>query len=189
MATCKQAVRSKRKRKVFTVEGKLEICRRLKNGATITQLAKEFGIGKSAVCDIKRHSDKLFSFAATMDSTEGSSKRKTMKLASDARLDDALYLWFAQKRSQGIPVSGPIIMAKALELNDKLNPGDEKFKASSGWLQNCKSRHGIRQLAIQGETISADKDSVGDFKAMLSQLIDDEGLVLSQVYNCDETGL
>ena len=67
-----------------------------------------------------------------MDSTEGSSKRKTMKLASDARLDDALYLWFAQKRFQGILVSGLIIMAKALELNDKLNLGDEKFKASSG---------------------------------------------------------
>ena len=40
-----------------------------------------------------------------------------MKLASDGRLDDALYLWFAQKRSQGIPVSDPIIMVKALELN------------------------------------------------------------------------
>ena len=37
--------------------------------------------------------------------------------------------------------------------------------------------------------MSADKDSVGDFKAILSQLIEDEGLVLSQVYSCDETGL
>ena len=37
--------------------------------------------------------------------------------------------------------------------------------------------------------MSTDKDRVGDFKAMLSQLIEDEGLVLSQVYNCDETGL
>ena len=74
MATCKQAGGSKRKRKVFIIKEKLEICRRLKNGATITQLVKEFGIGKSKVCDIKRHSDKPFSFAATMYSTEGSSK-------------------------------------------------------------------------------------------------------------------
>ena len=62
-----------------------------------------------------------------------------MKLANDARLDDVLYVWFAQKRSPGIP--GRIIMAKALELNDKLNPGDEKFKESSDWLQKFKSRH------------------------------------------------
>ena len=37
--------------------------------------------------------------------------------------------------------------------------------------------------------MSANKESVGDFKSSLSQLIEDEGLVLSQVCNCDETGL
>ena len=36
--------------------------------------------------------------------------------------------------------------------------------------------------------MSANKETVGDFKSSLSQLIEDEGLVLSQVYNCDETG-
>ena len=90
-----------------------------------------------------------------------------MKLASDTKLDDALYLWFAQKRSQGVPISGPILMAKALELNEKVNPGDDKFKASSGWLKNFQSHHGICQLAIQGETMSANKESVGDFKSSL----------------------
>lgn len=94
---------------------------------------------------------------------------------------------FAQKRSQGVPISGPILMAKAL--NEKVNPGDDNFKASSGWQKNFQSRHGLRQLAIQGETMSANKESVGDFKRSVSQLIENEGLVLSQVYNCDETGL
>ena len=189
MTMHKQACESKRKRKVLTIEKRLDICRRLKSGATITKLSKELGISKSTICDIKRRSDKLTSFAAKMDSTEGSLKRKTMKLASDARLDDALYLCFVQKRYQGIPVSGPILMEKALELNEKINPGDEKFKASSGWLKNFQSWHGICQLAFQDETMSANEDCVEDFKAMLSQLIKGEGLVLSQVYNCDETGL
>ena len=174
---------------VLSIEQKLEICRRLRSGASVTALSKEMDVGKSTICDIKRNEEKLTSFAAKMDSTEGSLKRKTMKLASDTKLDDALYLWFAQKRSQGVPISGPILMAKALELNEKVNPGDDKFKASSGWLKNFQSRHGIRQLAIQGETMSANKESVGDFKSSLSQLIESEGLVLSQVYNCDETGL
>ena len=75
-------------------------------------------------------------FGSKMDSTEGPSKRKTMKLASDTRLDDALYLWFAQKRSQGVPVSGPILMAKALELNGKISPEDVQFKAGTGWLNH-----------------------------------------------------
>ena len=187
MATCSKS--SKRKRKVLSVEQKLEICRRLRGGTSITALSKELELGKSTICDIKRNEGRLTRFAAKMDSTEGSMKRKTMKMASDTRLDDAVFLWFAQKRSQGVPVSGPILMAKALELNAKINPGDEKFKASTGWLKNFQSRHGIRQLAIQGETMRANKDAVGDFKSMLSQLIKDEGLVLGQVYNCDETDL
>ena len=174
---------------MLSVEQKLEICRRLRGGASITALSKELELGKSTICDIKRNEGRLTRFAAKMDSIEGSMKRKTMKMASDTRLDDAVFLWFAHKRSQGVPVSGPILMAKALELNAKINPGDEKFKASTGWLKNFQSRHGIRQLANQGETMSANKDAVGDFKSMLCQLIKDEGLVLGQVYNCDETGL
>ena len=111
-----------------------------------------------------------------------------MKKAKDSKLDDALYLWFAQKRSQGIPISGPILMAKALELNEMMNQ-DQQFKASTGWLKNFQARHGIRQLAIQGETMSASKESVEGFKSILLEVIEEEGLTLSQIYNCDETGL
>ena len=71
MATC-----SKRKRKVLSIEQKLEICRRLRSGASVTALSKEMDVGKSSICDIKRNEEKLTSFIAKMDSTEGSLKRK-----------------------------------------------------------------------------------------------------------------
>lgn len=101
MATC-----GKRKRKVLSIEQKLEICRRLRGGAiSITALSKELDIGKSTISDIKKSEEKLTAFATKMDSVEGSLKRKTMKMASDSKLDDAMYLWFAQKRSQGVPIS------------------------------------------------------------------------------------
>ena len=80
-------------------------------------------------------------------------------------------------------------MANALELNEQINPEDQQFKASTGWLKMFQSRHGNRQLAIQGEILSGNKEGIGDFKSTLSKLIEDEGLTLSQVYNCDETGL
>ena len=100
----------KRKRTVLSIEAKLEICKRLKKGATATALSKEFEVGKSTISDIKKNEEKLTSFASKMDSTAELLKRKTMKMASDSLLDDALFLWFAQKRSQGIPISGPILM-------------------------------------------------------------------------------
>ena len=170
----------KRKRTVLSIETKLEICKRLKKGATVTAVSGEFDLGKSTISDIKRNEGKLTSYAAEMDSTAGSLSRKTMKKAKDSKLDDALYLWFAQKRSQGIPISGPILMAKALELNEMMNQ-DQQFKASTGWLKNFQARHGIRQLAVQGETMSASKESVEGFKSILSEVIEEEGLTLSHL--------
>ncbi len=49
--------------------------------------------------------------------------------------------------------------------------------------------YGIRHFAIQGETLSAKDDLVQPFKDNLYRIIEEEGLMMNQVYNCDETGL
>lgn len=112
-----------------------------------------------------------------------------MKKAANEALDTALYLWFIQKRSEGIPLSGPIIAAKAIQFNMQLN-GDANFKASTGWLDNFKNRHGIRELNIQGEKLSAaNAETVNNFKRKFDEMITEMGLCRDQVYNADETGL
>lgn len=88
--------------------------------------------------------------------------RKTMKMADDAQLDSALYMWFIQRRSEGVPLSGPMVMEKALLLNSKLG-GNEDFKASSGWLEKFKHRHGLRQLYIEGEKLSSNSADAQQF--------------------------
>ena len=113
-----------------------------------------------------------------------------MKAAKDRKLDEAMAIWFMQKRSEEVPILRPILMAKALEIHMKMYPsGGEEFKASTGWLKNFQCRCGIRQLAIQGERLSAKADLIQPFKDHLSRIIEEEGLTLNQVYNCDETGL
>lgn len=116
-------------------------------------------------------------------------KRKTMKMATNEKLDEAVYLWFVQKRCEGIPLSGPIIKEKAIQFNQKLE-GDTDFKASGGWLYKFKNRHGIRELNIEGEKMSAaSTETVEAFKAKFKQMVEDMGLTRDQVYNADETGL
>jgi hypothetical protein len=113
-----------------------------------------------------------------------------MKTAKDKQLDEAVAMWFMQKCSEGVPISGPILMAKALEFHTNMYPdGEGIFKASTGWLKNFQHRYGIRQLTIQGETLSAREDLVQPFKDTLLKIIEEEGLTLNQVYNCDKTGL
>lgn len=125
-----------------------------------------------------------------MEAVDSRSKqRKTMKKPANEALDEALYLWFIQKRSEGIPLSGPIVSVKALQFNAALN-GEPNFKASDGWVTNFKNRHGIRELNIVGEKMSAaGEEVVKNFKGNFAKMIDELGLCRDQVYNADETGL
>ena len=186
------SITKKRKCVVLTLENKLAILDRLKMGATQEKLASEYGIGRSTVGDLKKSEDKIRSFALTMENTAISTKgRKVMRICDDDKLDEAVYLWFVQKRSQDMPVSGPILCEKASELHSQLHEGESvpPFQASRGWLWRFCQRHGIRQLSLQGEKVSSDLSAIEPFKKELQELLEQEHLTLDQLYNCDETGL
>ena len=138
----------KRKCVVLSVDNKIAILDRLKNGETQAKLAAEFGIGTSTLGFIKRDEAKIRSFASSMESMTISIKgRKVMRLASDEKLDEAVYQWFVQKRSVDMPVSGPVLCEKALQLHEQLYQGASNtpsFQASRGWLWHFRHRHGIK---------------------------------------------
>ena len=54
----------KRKQVVLDIPTKLRILDRLENGHTCVDLAKEFGVGKSTISDIKSAKDKIREFGA-----------------------------------------------------------------------------------------------------------------------------
>ena len=86
------------------IKDKLIILKKISEGRTLTGIAAKYKIGKSTVHDIKKNQHKLQKFAFSMESFSVDT-RKIMRLAEDEELDQALYLWFVQKRSQNIPVS------------------------------------------------------------------------------------
>ena len=82
-------------------------------------------------------------------------------------------------------------MSKALHMYPRIYKDDKDttFKAGTGWLKRFKDRHGVRALAIQGESLSAPTESIESYKMKLAKIIEEEDLTLNQVFNCDETGL
>ena len=66
---------------------------------------------------------------------------------------------------------------------------DSEFTASKDWLWRFCKRHGIRELSLRGEKLSADATAIDPFKRKLQEVMEKEGLTLEQLYNCDETGL
>ena len=145
---------TKRKRAVLSIKDKQIIISRLDKGEKGTNLAQEFGISKQQISDIRKNKDKILKFTDSIETSEGL-KRKSLKLADDEQLDKALYAWFIQQRSTGAPISGPLLQEKAKHFSTQLNTEtvDREFKASTGWLEKFKTRHGIRNLSIQGEKL------------------------------------
>lgn len=60
---------------------------------------------------------------------------------------------------------------------------------SNGRLERFKSRHGIRELEIQSEKMSADVSAANSFKDGFKKELDENDNDLDFLYNADETGL
>lgn len=178
----------KRKRNVLTIEQKMEILKQFENKISVAMLAKIYNIGKQTVRDIVKKKSELQSFVAKADSAKAISDRKSLKGSTFRELDDAMTKWFLQKRSMGVPISGPMCARQAEKFHEQLKIKGT-FSASSGWLYRFKKRHGIRELAVQGEKLSADDVAMVEFCYDFENLITEHDLKPEQVYNGDETGL
>ncbi|GFV47509.1 HTH CENPB-type domain-containing protein [Trichonephila clavipes] len=79
------------------------------------------------------------------------------------------------------------VCEKVLELNNKLDSSAD-FKASTGWLKNFKSRHELRELHTEDESLSGDKNSSHKFKEIFLQHVKGEGYPRDDICNGEETG-
>ena len=122
---------SRKKKHIFlSTESKLQILSKLSEGESGTSLAKMYGAGTSTISDIKMKKDIMLQYASKLNSEDGSKTRKTLRMANNTALKDAMFICFTQRRTLGEPISGPLVCGKALEFNDKLG-GPPDFKASS----------------------------------------------------------
>jgi hypothetical protein len=133
----------RRRRHVLTIKQKVEVLRKIDRGVSVSQLCREYGVGQSTICNIKAQKNKILQFVAGSVSMAGISKRKTLRGPNNIDLDKMVYEWFRQHMSEGIPISGPMLMEKAKSYHKELKiEGDCDY--FTGWLRKFKNRHGIR---------------------------------------------
>uniref|UniRef100_UPI00358F13F2 tigger transposable element derived 5-like n=1 Tax=Myxine glutinosa TaxID=7769 RepID=UPI00358F13F2 len=176
-----------RNRKSFSVKDKLHALDAIKTKSQ-TQVARDLGISESTLCGWKSQEEKLLASLCKVEEEAGL-KAKRLNTAKDVSHDDSLYEWFVQARSEGLPISGPILKAQAEKFDKQINGEISQFKASNGWLDRFKRRHGISQVLVSGEIRSTDSAAASEYQAELKTLLEEVGYVEEQVYNCDETGL
>ncbi|KRX27625.1 Jerky protein [Trichinella nelsoni] len=81
-----------RKREVFSLEKKLEVCRLVERDESLRKIAESFGVGLSTVSDMYRSRHQLTDFMLHMDTSSSCSSRKSMKKASNSALNSAIYM-------------------------------------------------------------------------------------------------
>ncbi|KAL0852532.1 hypothetical protein ABMA27_017022 [Loxostege sticticalis] len=160
----------KRKRNVLSIDTKSQILGQHDKGTIVSSLAREHNLGEQTVRDLIKNRGKIEEFVSKSDSFTSITGRKTIKESTFQDRDDLMAKWFLQKRA-GVPVLRHMCTSQA------------------GWLNRFEHRHGIRELAIQGEKLSADTSAIAEFRVKLKGVIEEHKLLLCQIYNADETGL
>ncbi len=179
----KKNTEPKRKKIVLNFIQKCEILEKLKSGVRVVDLAKEYNIGLSTVCDIRKYGDeKLVQFRKE---NLFSMTRKTFKAPDFPLLDKALRLWVYQERTKNYTLTDAIFAAKALEFFKHLYPDAKKaFKASYGYVDKFCKRY---EISLRNEP----SKMYADLAKLDSFIIDFQSLNYSseQIYSADECGL
>ena len=123
----------KRKLKNTKLIQKCQIIRQIEKGMTNKEASEKFGVPKNTISTWMKNKDKLFEGLE-----QGSSDAKKMRRCDYEQVDKAVFKWFSLQRSQNVPIDGPILKEKALQLAKRFN--FPTFKASDGWLDKWKKR-------------------------------------------------
>ncbi|XP_070537736.1 tigger transposable element-derived protein 4-like [Ptychodera flava] len=171
------------KRHALSLDCKVQMIRAIESGLRHGEVCKKFDVKPSTLSTILKKKEEIIKM---FEHNTVQPCRKRFRFSNVDDVEEALLKWFTSARSQNIPISGPVMQTKAEELSKKLNHLD--FKASNGWLERFKSRHGISFKSVCGEAASVDESVVSDWvTSKLPKLLD--GFHPRDVFNADETGL
>ncbi|XP_017487693.1 PREDICTED: tigger transposable element-derived protein 3-like [Rhagoletis zephyria] len=138
------------RKNVLSLKEKIEIINAAhKENLYVRGAVIKFSISKTQAAEVLKNKDEL----KLKWCSGGNLNTKRRFIGSNGSQIDKLCLnWFAQVRNKRIPISGPIIKAKALEIAQQL--GVTNFNASDGWLEKWEKRNNISFKSIQGEAAS-----------------------------------
>lgn len=170
-------------KKSFSLKQKVEILNKFdsRGALSITDFAKSENLNESTVRTFVRKRKEIEESARST-----SCKRQRIREGKFKSIEDSLLQWFYQARASSIPISGPILKEKAKEISQKISVTD--FRASNGWLDRFRIRHGIVYRQICGEAKSVNMDDVNLWlNTTLPSIL--ENYDPKDVYNADECAL
>lgn len=153
-----------RKKRMLSLETKLEIIKKYENGMRLSAIAKEYGRNPSTIGTILKQKEVIKAATPSKGITLLSRKRTPI----NDEMERLLLLWIKDKEIAGDTITEAIISHKAsaifndlvkAQADDGDDPGEgtsqqqapPEFKASHGWFDKFKRRTGIHSVVRHGE--------------------------------------
>lgn len=123
-------------RAILTLRQKIDIIDFIEGGRKQVEAVKHFSLHRATIHTIWKQKEKLkndFRHNRNPDA-------KRIKKSPFLIVEEPLIKWI-QRLQENIPLSGPIVQEKAIEIGKEL--GLQNFEATSGWLSRFKKRNSI----------------------------------------------
>ncbi|EPQ50994.1 CenpB-DNA-bind-domain-containing protein [Gloeophyllum trabeum ATCC 11539] len=133
--------RKHRKQRLFNVDRRA-ICVYATENPHLRQedIAAQYGVERSTISKILKNKTRWMKIDP--DETLKIAKLRPTKFPE---IEIELRNWLFDVKEQNVQLTDALIRSKAREVAREMEIPDDKFKASSGWVENFKHRHGIRK--------------------------------------------
>ena len=99
-------VEKKAKRKILTVHQKILVIEDYEKGMSRGALMEKYSLKKTTLHDILKAKEKTKAIMLQLEGTSDSAKVCRKRKIEKESLDDAVYQWYVQERTEGVPVRG-----------------------------------------------------------------------------------
>jgi len=103
-----------------------EVLLRLHKGDSQRKLAEQYGVSKTTITNIKKNEHSIIN---SVESNCSQNRKRKMIKTENEEVNNITLEFFIKCRAQNIPVTGPMLRAKAAEIASSLQI--EKFSASN----------------------------------------------------------
>eukprot|EP01113_Clastostelium_recurvatum_P050132 TRINITY_DN9417_c0_g1_i2.p1 TRINITY_DN9417_c0_g1~~TRINITY_DN9417_c0_g1_i2.p1 ORF type:complete len:400 (+),score=118.31 TRINITY_DN9417_c0_g1_i2:135-1334(+) len=142
---------SKGKRRQLTLQEKIAICKAIseQQGLTQSDLAERYHCSHSTISKILKNKDR-WDHASSLTSPP----KVRIREPKFPLVEEALNQWYIGALVNRVAIGDDVLKEKARMFHKMLDPSDEQFKCSDGWLANFKQRHEIHGVKLHSEVLA-----------------------------------
>ena len=152
----------------LSLQQKSEVLLRIQEGESQRKLAEQCGMSKTTIVNIKKNEHSIINY---VESNCSQNRKWKMRKTENEEINNIILEFFIKCRAQNIPMTSPMLQAKASEIVSSLQI--EKFASSSGWLEVFRRRDSVNFRALCGESASVDKEAADDWERHCLLLLKD----------------